>query len=85
MSRKNSLQEAIEFCQKSFDEENDFDNSELHETLYREPNYKLSENEDEALTSEDEQSHDGDALADEPVANRQFFRQHQNMLFQVSF
>ena len=77
MPRKISLQEAIEFCQKSFDEESDFDDSGLHETLHGEPNYKLLENEDEALAFEDDQSDDGDTLADEPVANRQFHRQHQ--------
>ena len=63
MSRKISLQEGIEFCQTSSDEESDFDenvseheadNSELYETLYGEPNDKLSENKDEALTSENE-------------------------------
>ena len=45
--------------------------------MYGETNDKLSENEDEALTSEDEQSDDGDAEADEPVANKKFHRRHK--------
>ena len=86
MSRKISLQEGIEFCQMSSDEESDFDenvseheadNSELYETLYGEPNDKLSENKDEALTSENEQRDDDDAEPDEPAANRQFHRRHK--------
>ena len=53
MSRKISLQEAIEFCQRSTDEESDFDenvseyeadDSEVHKTLYGEANDKLLEN-----------------------------------------
>ena len=87
MSRKISLQEAIEFCQMRSDEESDFDenvsedeadDSELHENLYREPNDKLLENEDGALTSEKEQSDDDDDMeAGEPVAIRQFHRQYK--------
>ena len=41
-------------------------------------NDKISKNKDEALTSEDEQSDDGDTEADEPVANRQFHRRYKN-------
>ena len=75
MSRKFSLYEKIEFCQMSSDEKRDFDenvskqeaDSELHKTLYGEPNNKIFQNEDEALTSEDEQSDDGDKEANEPV------------------
>ena len=44
--------------------------------MYGEPNDKLSENEDKDLTSEDEQSDDGDVETDEPVANRQFYKRH---------
>ena len=53
MSRKISLQEAIEFCQRSTDEESDFDenvseyeadDSEVLKTLYGEANDKLLEN-----------------------------------------
>ena len=71
---------------KSSDKESGFDenffkqeadDSELHETLHGEPNDKLLEKEDEALTSEDEQSDNGDAKADEPVVNRQFHRQYK--------
>ena len=80
MSRKIYLQEAIELCQRSSDEGSDFDenvskqeagDSQLHETLYGEPNDKCLENEGEALTYENEQSDDGDAETDEPAAYRQ--------------
>lgn len=71
---------AIKFCHRSSDEEKDFDenvpqqepdSSELHKTLYGQPNDKFLDNKDEALTFKDEQSDDG---PDDRAANRQFYR-----------
>ena len=76
----------------SSDEKSDFDeniseqeaDSELRETLYGEPNNKILQNEDEALTSEDEQSDDGDKEANEPVQTDNFIDNTKNMLCQIS-
>ena len=86
--KKKKCQEKFiyELCQRSSDEGSDFDenvskqeagDSQLHETLYGEPNDKCLENEGEALTYGNEQSDDGDAETDEPAAYRQCHRQQQ--------
>ena len=82
ISRKFSLQEATEFCQKSSDEECDFDENVSEQELMIVNCTSLSmENQiinfwrtNKALTSEDKQSNNGDAEANELVTNAQFDR-----------
>ena len=79
MSRKISLREAIDFCTRSSDEDSDFeceDEPEIDGDEMRDD--KLSENEDEPLTSESEEE-SGDEVPDdiEPVRNREFHGRKQ--------
>ena len=74
-SRKIMIAEAVNFCTRSFDEEDIADNDGvfvennedvvIDSTMFGNPDDMLSENENEDLTSEEEQSDDGDCVVDD--------------------
>ena len=93
-SRKITLSEAVDFCTRSSDEEDIADddgvfaeNNEdvvVDSTMFGNPDDMLSENENEDLTSEEEQSHDDDCDVDDGDKNvydkRQFHPRKQKRM-----